>query len=367
MTTSVKPQRGLNAMKPYAPGKPIEEVQREYGLTDVIKLASNENPVGPSPKAVAAIEQALCDLNLYPDSQSYNLRRAIAQRLGFDPEQIAVGNGADGLITQVCLAYLDEDSEAVVSRSSFPVYDRFVHTMRAKLVKTPMRDYRLDLEAMAEAITGRTRLVFVCNPNNPTGTIVTADEVESFMRRVPDHVLVIFDEAYYEYVEAEDYPDSLQYLREGWDNVLTMRTLSKAYGLAGVRLGYAISTPEILAPMHQVKGVFEVNLLAQIAGVAALEDHAFVEKSVAINRLGLRFLYRELDRLGLNYVESHTNFVLVEIGPRAEAVQKRLLERGIIVRPCVNYDLPGFLRISVGTQAQNARLIKMLEEVLEPG
>ena len=299
MTTQVKPQRGLDAMRPYVPGKPIEEVRREYGLESVIKLASNENPLGPSPKAVAAIERALPGLNLYPDSQSHDLRRAIAERLGFELAQVIVGNGADGIITQLCLAYLDEESEVVVSRSSFPVYDHFTHVMRATLVKTPLKDYRLDLEAMARAITDRTRLLFVCNPNNPTGTIVTAGEVEAFMERVPGHVLVVFDEAYYEYVDADEYPDTLQYIREGRPNVLTMRTLSKAYGLAGVRLGYAVAAPDILAPMNQVKEVFNVNLLAQAAGIAALEDKEFLKQSVAANRAGQRFLYGEFDRLGL--------------------------------------------------------------------
>ena len=363
MTTHVKPQRGLDAMMPYTPGKPIEEVQREYGLESVIKLASNENPLGPSPKAVAAIERALPGLNLYPDSQSHDLRRAIAERLGFELEQVIVGNGADGIITQLCLAYLDEESEVVVSRSSFPVYDRFTHVMRATLVKTPLKGYRLDLEAMAAAITDRTRLVFVCNPNNPTGTIVTAGEVEAFMERVPGHVLVVFDEAYYEYVDADEYPDSLRYVRDGRPNVLTMRTLSKAYGLAGVRLGYAVAAPDILAPMNQVKEVFNVNLLAQAAGIAALEDKEFLKQSVAANRAGQRFLYGEFDRLGLRYVESHTNFILVEIGPQAVDVQKQLLARGVIVRPCANYDLPHFLRISVGDQAQNERLIEALGDL----
>jgi histidinol-phosphate aminotransferase len=364
MTIFVKPQRGLDAMRPYAPGKSIEEVQREYGLQDVIKLASNENPLGPSPKAISAIKQALSGLHLYPDAQSYGLRQAIAEHLGFEREQVAVGNGADGLILQVCMAYLDEDSEVVVSRSSFPIYDKSTSTMRATLVKTPLKNYGLDLEAMARAVTDRTRLIFVCNPNNPTGMVVTAHEVEAFMEQVPDCVLVVFDEAYYDFVESDEYPDTFKYIRGGRGNVMTMRTFSKAHGLAGIRLGYAISTSAVLAPLHQVKPVFEVNLLAQAAGVAALKDEAFIRRAVATNRAGLCYLYDEFDRLGLNYLESHANFVLVEIGPQATTVQRRLLERGVIVRPCVNYDLPNFLRISVGDQAQNARFIEALEGVL---
>ncbi|MFQ6099823.1 MAG: histidinol-phosphate transaminase [Anaerolineae bacterium] len=364
MTTRIKQQRGLNSLKPYVPGKPIEEVQREYGLKNVIKLASNENPLGPSPKALAAIELTLPKLNLYPDGQSYYLRQALAEHLGVEPEQVIVSNGADGVITQTCLAYLEENNEVIVSRSSFPIYDNATHVMRAKLIKTPLKNYGLDMEAMAQAITDKTKLIFVCNPNNPTGTIVTADEVDVFMERVPDHVLVIFDEAYYEFAVSHEYPDTLKYIREGQGNVMIVRTFSKAYGMAGVRLGYAIAMPETLAPLNVAREPFAVNLLAQAAGIAALEDEEFVEKSVAANRAGLLFLYGEFDRLGLRYVKSHTNFVLVEIGPQATVVHQRLLEQGVIVRPCTGYDLPNFLRISVGDEVQNARLVEALERVL---
>lgn len=365
MTTCVKPQCGLDALEPYVPGTPIEEVQREYGLEDVIKLASNENPLGPSPKALAAIQRALPGLNFYPDGQSYHLRRAIAEHLGARLEQVAVGNGADGIIVQTCLAYLDEDAEVIVGRSSFPVYTIYTAVMRATMIKVPLNDFRLDLESMAGAINDRTRLIFVCNPNNPTGTIVTASEVATFMERVPDHVLVVFDEAYRELVASEEYPDTLQYVREGRGNVMIMRTFSKVYGLAGVRLGYAIAMPEVLAPLNQVKEPFAVNMLAQAAGIAALEDEDFLRRSVAATHEGRAFLYREFDRLGLRYVESHTNFVLVEIGPQAAQVQRRLLEKGVIVRPCAGYDLPTFLRITVGSSAQNVRLVEALQDVLQ--
>jgi histidinol-phosphate aminotransferase len=364
MTTCVKHQCGLDALRPYVPGTPIEEVQREYGLEDVIKLASNENPLGASPKALAAIERALPGLNYYPDGQSYYLRHAIAEHLGVQPEQVAVGNGADGVIVQICLGYLDEGSEVIVSRSSFPVYDIYTHVMRATLIKTPLKEYGLDLEAMARAITDRTRLVFVCNPNNPTGMILTTGEVEVLMERVPDHVLVVFDEAYYELVDSDDYPDTLRYVREGRDNVMVMRTFSKVYGLAGLRLGYAIGTPEVLAPLNRVKEPFAVNLLAQVAGIAALEDGEFLKRSVQANHEGRLFLYREFDRLGLRYLESHANFILVEIGPRAAEVQQRLLEKGVILRSCISYDLPNWLRITVGSEAQNTRLIRTLESVV---
>ncbi len=363
--THIEPQHGLDAIEPYVPGKPIEEVQREYGLEDVNKLASNENPLGTSPRAMAALREALLRLNFYPDGQSYYLRHAIAHHLGVEPKQVTVGNGADGLIMQTCLAYLDEDSEVIVSRSSFPVYDIYTHVMRAALVKTPLEDYGLDLEAMAEAVSERTKLIFVCNPNNPTGTIVTADEVDAFMSGIPDHVLVVFDEAYYELVDSAEFPDILRYVREGRRNVMTMRTFSKVYGLAGIRLGYAIAAPEILAPLNKVKEPFAVNLLAQAAGIAALEDKAFLKKTVTANHAGRVYLYGEFERLKLPYITSHTNFVLVKIGPQAGTVVQMLLEEGVIVRPCTGYDLPAFLRITVGDQAQNTRLIEVLEDILQ--
>lgn len=369
MSKSIQPQRGLHALRPYVPGTPIQEVQRQYGITDVIKLASNENPLGPSPKAVAAIEKTLPELNFYPESDSYDLRCALAAYLGpgIDREHVTVGNGADGIILQTCLAYLDENCEAVVSQSSFPVYDIFINTMRAALIKTPMKAYRHDLRAMAKAINGRTKLVFVCNPNNPTGTLLTAAEIDEFLGHIPDHVLVVFDEAYYELVDSEDYPDSLQYIREGRDNVMVMRSFSKVYGLAGIRLGYGIGMPEVLAPLNRVKEPFAVNLLAQVAGIAALEDQAFLHETVAQNAAGRRFLYGEFERLGLEYVESHTNFVLVKIGPQAVELQQQLLGLGVIVRPCINYDLPEHLRITVGNEAQNKRLIEALQQALLSG
>jgi histidinol-phosphate aminotransferase len=361
----IRPQHGLDHLKPYVPGTPIEEVQRRYGLKHVIKLASNENPLGSSPKALEAISQALPRLNYYPDSQCHDLRRALAEFHQIDPEQIVAGNGADGIITQVCMAYLDQDSEVIVSQSSFPVYDIFTHIMRARLVKTPLRpDYRLDLEAMAAAITPDTKLVFVCNPNNPTGTIVTAAEVDAFMARVPDSVLVVFDEAYFELVDADDFPDTFQYVRQGRENVLLMRTFSKVYGLAGIRLGYAIGTPAVLAPLNRAKESFAVNLLAQAAGVAALQDQEFLRRTVETNHASRQWLYREFDRLGLFYVPSHTNFVLVRVGAQAVDIQQALLRQGVIVRPCGGYDLSEFLRVTVGTPEQDARFIEALEAVL---
>ena len=295
----------------------------------------------------------------------HSLRHALAGALHIDPAQLVVGNGADGVITQICMAYLDESSEAIASDSSFPNHERYTHIMRARLIKIPLEDYRLDLEAMADAITGRTKLAFICNPNNPTGTIVTASEVEAFMQRVPDHVLVVFDEAYYELVASDEYPDTLAYIRQGRENVIVLRTFSKVYGLAGIRLGYGIAMPGVLAPMNQVKESFAVNRLAQAAGIAALQDQEFLQQTVQANHASRLWLYEQFDRLGLSYLESHTNFVLVHIGTHALEVQQELLKKGVIVRPCDSYDLGDCLRVTVGTPEQDARFIAVLEAALE--
>lgn len=364
MTTHVKAQSGLDGIDTYVPGKPVEEVQRELGLTDVIKLASNENPDKPAPAAVAAIQAAVGDLNFYPDGASFRLRGALAAYLDVRPEQVAVANGADGLILETCMAFLDEGDEVVVSRSSFPVYDVYAQAMRARVVKTPLKDYGLDLEAMRAALSPHTKLVFVCNPNNPTGTMLTAAETDAFIKAVPDDVLVVLDEAYYEFVDSPDYPESLRYVREGRGNVMLLRTYSKVYGLAGVRLGYAIADPDVLAPIQKIREPFAVNLLAQAAGVAALKDDEYRWHSVAANAAGREYLYGEFVRLGLFFVESHTNFVLVRVGPQAAEIQRALLAEGVIVRPCGGYELPEFLRITVGTPPQNERLVEALASVM---
>ncbi len=361
----VHPQHGLDQVQLYKPGRGIEEVQRQYGLTDVIKLASNENPIGASPKAIKAILDSISDIFYYPDGESRALTKALARKLDIFPEQIVMGNGADGLIMMICQAYLDEDSDVIVSCSSFPVYDIYTHIMRARLVKTPLKNYGLDLQAMLAAINERTKVIFVCNPNNPTGTIVTAAEVDHFLAAVPEHVLVVFDEAYYHFVDSNDYPDTLPYVRNGRPNVIVLRTFSKAYGLAGLRLGYGIAQEGVLAPMKTVKEPFAVNLLAQKAGLAALDDDDFLNRTLLINSIGREYLYQEFARLKLLFVHSHTNFVFVDLGPRTPEIIERLTAKGIIIRPGGGYDLPTWARVSVGDPIQNERLIAELEDILE--
>jgi len=359
------PQRGLERIRPYVPGKPIDEVKRAYGLQDVIKLASNENPLGVSPKALDAMREALAHVNLYPDASSHDLRTAIGRRFGFPLESVGIGNGADDLILQLSMACLEDGDRVIASRSSFPIYDIYTHAMRAEMVKTPLtRSYGIDLGAMADAIDDRTKLVYVCNPNNPTGTIVRDREVERFLARVPECVIVVFDEAYREMADATDFPETLDLVRGGRPNIIVLRTFSKVYGMAGIRLGYGFAHPDLIATLMRIKAVFNVNVLAQAAGIAALDDEEFLARSVELNRTGRARLCEEFDRLGLEYAESHTNFVLVRIGPDAEAIQQDLLKAGVIVRPCRGYDLPDFLRISIGTPEQNDRVLSELKRLL---
>lgn len=366
MSPTVRPQRGLDAIRPYVPGKPIEELMREQGIEDVIKLASNENPLGVSPKALQAIRDAAAHVHRYPDARSHDLRSAIGDRFGFSLDQVAVGNGADDLILQLSMAYLEDGDEVVISRSSFPIYDGYAAAMRATIVKTPLAPgYRIDLDRMADAISERTRIVVVCNPNNPTGTIVPIGAFDAFMDRIPQHVLIVVDEAYVEMVDSDVFPNAAERVRDGMPNLLVLRTFSKVYGLAGLRLGYAFGEPTTIAALLRVKTVFNVNVLAQAAGIAALHDDDFLRRSVEANRRGRHQLMAAFTRLGLEYADSHTNFVLVRVGP-ADPIYRRLLERGIIVRPCAPYDLPEFLRITVGTPEQNDRLIAALEQLLPP-
>jgi len=364
MKSQITSQKGLNSISPYKAGRPIEEIQKLYGLKDVIKLASNENPLGPSPKALTAMQNALSRLNFYPDSASHDLCHSIAEYLGVSPDQVTVGNGADGLLKQICMTFLEDDDEVIISKSSFPVYDIYAKVMRAKIIKTPTKNFGLDLDAMLKEITPRTKLIFVCNPNNPTGTILSQTEIDSFLKQVPDKTLVIFDEAYFEFVESPDFPKTVDYIRAGVKNVIWLRTFSKAYGLAGIRLGYAIGPAELITYMNSIKEPFAVNNLSQAAGIAALQDDEFLQKSINHNHKSLEYLYQEFDNLDINYVKSNTNFVLVEFGVNADLIIQKLLETGIIVRPGNGYELPTYARVSTGTEEQNKRFISVLKKLL---
>lgn len=357
----------IDSVTPYSPGKPIEEVARELGLDPqaIVKLASNENPLGPSPRAVEAMREKLGQTKLYPDSDSYELRHALAPRFGVDPAQIVVGRGSDEIMHFLAVAYLEAGDEVVMGDPPFSMYEISTKLMGATPVKIKLReDYAHDLNGMLAAITSKTKLLYIANPHNPTGAMNTAAEIDAFMARVPEHVIVILDEAYAEYVTRDDYPDSMQYVQAG-KNVIVMRTFSKIYALAGLRVGYAISSrTEVLHAMKQVQEPFNVPNLGQWAAIASLNDPEQVPRSVASNEAGKAMLYAAFDRMGLPYVPTQTNFILVEVRQPAAEVFAQMLQQGVIVRSGAGLGYPTKIRVTLGTEDENLKFLRALETVL---
>ncbi|HEY7138798.1 MAG TPA: histidinol-phosphate transaminase [Methylomirabilota bacterium] len=352
-------------IQPYQPGKPIEELERELGIPHALKLASNENPVAPPPAVLDAVRQALAGLNRYPDGSGYYLRQALAKKHGVSPESIVLGNGSNELIELLARAFVRHGEEVVIPHPSFVVYPSIVQAVGGTRVVVPLKDDRIDLPKMRRAITALTKMVFVANPNNPTGTIVTAQEVEKFLDKVPEHVIVVFDEAYYDFAAAPDFPDSLAHLRQG-KRVVVLRTFSKMASLAGLRVGYAVADPDCIALVNRIRQPFNVNTLAQVAALAALGDEAHVQRSAETVREGARGLMAALDALGVRHVPTRANFILAEFDDAAR-VYEGLLKLGVIVRPMTSFGLERALRITVGTKEENARLIETLRTVLGKG
>jgi histidinol-phosphate aminotransferase len=360
------PRPNLENVKPYKPGKPVEQVARELGLKGpIIKLASNENPLGPSPRALAAIRRALPDLHRYPEDSHFDLKAKLAGIYKVEPESIIIGNGSVEVIQMACTAYLQPDDEVVMSAHSFMMIRVYAAIMGARVVDVPVTDERRhDLERMLASITPKTKIVYIDNPINPLGTIVTKDELNDFMEKVPEQVLVIIDEAYAEYITTRDYPKSLDYYNRN-KNVLILRTFSKIYGLAGLRVGYGFAQPGIIASLAKVRLTFNVSREAQAAAVAALDDKKHVLRSRQTNDAGKEFFYREFKKLSrLFYLKSYANFVFVNFAVDAQEVFEALQRRGVIARTIKEYGFPSALRISVGTPAENKRFVKALVEVL---
>lgn len=351
-------------IKPYVPGKPIEEVEREYGITGIIKLASNENPLGPSPLAMEAMSRAISRVHIYPDGNCYYLKSDLAKHIGLREENLIIGNGSDEILKMIAEAFLNAGDEVVFAHPSFSEYEFVSKIMDAKIVSVPLKkNFVHDLEAMLKVVSSATKIVFVCNPNNPTGTIVTQEELVSFLGKIPEHLLVVIDEAYYEYVSDPLYPDSLEFIRQG-KKVIVLRTFSKIYGLAGLRIGYGISTPEIIGLINRVREPFNVNLMAQEAARASLQDSEHVRRSREMVLEGREFLYKAFDRLGLNYVPTQANFIFVDVGRDCREVFVSLLKKGVIVRTGDIFGHPTFLRVTIGTREENERFISCLEDVL---
>jgi len=349
----------------YEPGRPIEEVARELGLdpAGVIKRASNENPLGPSPRALAAMQKAVTQSHLYPDGNAFYLKRRLAEKLGLDPAHLILGNGSNEIIEFLGHALMDATAEVVVSQYCFAVYPLVAHLFGARLVTVPAREFGHDLEAMLGAVTPDTRLLFVANPNNPTGTLASRAALEQLVSGIPDHVVLVLDEAYIEFLEEP--VDFLPLVRSGnKPNLILMRTFSKIHGLAGLRIGYGIGHPEFVAALEKVRQPFNTNAVAQAAALAALGDDAHVERTRQNNAEGLQFLEQQLTALNLEVIPSHANFILARVGD-GRGIFQSLQKRGVIVRPMGGYQLPEWIRISVGTPAENAKCIEALGKALE--
>ncbi len=353
----------LSEIHPYVPGKPISEVAREYGITDIVKLASNENPLGPSPRGVEAVKRFAADLHLYPDAGGYNLRHKLAKVHDFPADGIILGNGSTEIIELICEAFLEPGWEAITGPQAFFKYRIACQIMGVRPVMVPMPDYNYDIEGIIAALDERTRLVFIANPNNPTGTFVKRDLLERLLEALPPQALLVLDEAYFDFIEHPDYPSGLDYIKAG-KPVIVLRTFSKAYGLAGLRCGYAFADPGLIADMHKVREAFNCNALAQVAAEAALDDDEFLKRTVAFARRGIAEYEAKLKKLGLKVVPSVTNFVLVDLQRPAQEIFVELLKRGVIVRPMAPYDLPTCVRISVGLEEERERLYRALAEVL---
>jgi len=353
----------ISRLVPYVAGKPIEEVERELGITDIIKLASNESPLGPSPKALEAARKALEGLRMYPEGSCYVLRQELVKHLGVDADMLMFGNGSDDLLHCLGLAFLDPTDEVVTANPTFVQYRAAAFLAGCTFHEVPLKDYTYDLDAMAEKFNDRTRIVFIANPNNPTGTINTRQQIERLLDRLPERALCVLDEAYYEYIEDPDYPQSIDYVRQG-RNVVVLRTFSKIYALAGLRVGYGIASPEIVRYIDQVREPFNVNTVAQYAAAASLQDPEQVTRSRRVNSEGKKQFCDAFDRLGLGYAPSQANFVFVDFGRDSVEVSNALMRKGVIIRAGNTFGTPTCARVTIGTREENERFIRALEEVL---
>ncbi len=356
-------RKGILKIISYIPGKSIEEVQKEFGAKRWTKLASNENLLGPSPKAVAAIRKELSKIYLYPEGPCTVLRRALAEKFALPEERVVISNGADNLILMIANAFVDEGDEVVMADPTFSVYTNVTQIMGGKPIKVKLKDFTHDLDTMLKKVNRKTKLVFICNPNNPTGTTVSLESFNYFLSKLPKRVIVILDEAYGDFVEDAFYPNGLDYVREK-RQLIVLRTFSKVYGLAGLRIGYALGREDLVDCLYQVRDPFPVHRLAQVAAVAALNDEDHAIKSIQLVYEGKRYLYKELDRLGLSYIPSQANFILIDFEKDSEEIFQALLREGVIIRPGKIWGYPTFARVTIGRMDDNRRFIKALKKIM---
>jgi len=356
-------RKGILKITSYVPGKSIEEVQKEFGAKRWIKLASNENLLGPSPKAVAAIRKELPNIYLYPEGPCTILRKALAKKFAIPERKVVISNGADNLILMIANAFVNEGEEVVMADPTFSVYTNVTQVMGGKPIKVKLKDFTHDLDTMLKKINRKTKLVFICNPNNPTGTTVSLKAFNSFLSKIPKRVIVVLDEAYGDFVEEAFYPNGLDYIKKE-KQVIVLRTFSKVYGLAGLRIGYALGRKDLVDCLYQVRDPFPVHRLAQVAAMAALDDEDHAIRSIQMVYEGRKYLYKELDRVGLSYVPSQANFIFVDFEKDSEEVFQALLREGIIIRPGKVWGFPTFARVTIGRMKDNQRFIKALKKIL---
>jgi len=355
--------KGVAGLQPYSAGKAIDELQRELGLDEIIKLASNENPFGPSQSVLNAIA-SITDLSRYPDGNGFSLKKALADKHNVDTDKITLGNGSNDILEMVARAFVTTEHQVIYSQHSFAVYPIVTQAVGAEHVVVPASEWGNDLPAILAAISNKTKLIFIANPNNPTGTWLNKSDLKSFLENVPEHVIVLIDEAYFEYViNEENYPDSSLWLND-FKNLIVTRTFSKAYGLAGLRIGYALSHPDIANLLNRVRQPFNNNSLALVAAEAALADEDYIQRSVTTNQSGMKQLMLAFDDMGLEFIPSKGNFICVDFEQPADDIYQSLLKAGVIVRPVANYGMPNHLRISIGTKSETSRFINELAKIL---
>lgn len=354
---------GVQALVPYTPGKPVEELERELGLNNIVKLASNENPLGPGEKVLSAIQDQFSELSRYPDGNGFILKQALAEKFNVETNQITLGNGSNEILELVARTFLTPGLEVIFSQHAFAVYPLVTQAVGATAKVTPALNFGHDLQEMLARLTDKTRVVFIANPNNPTGTLLPAAALEDFIRALPKSVICVLDEAYFEFVEEDGKADSISWL-EQFPNLIITRTFSKAYGLAGLRVGYSLSSAEIADLLNRVRQPFNNNMLALAAAEAALSDKDYLSQTIALNKSGMQFLTQKFSEMGLSWIPSAGNFVSVDLAQTAMPIYDALLRKGVIVRPVANYEMPNHLRISIGTENENQIFIQALKDVL---
>ena len=354
---------GIKQLTPYIPGKPLEELEREYGIAGAVKMASNENPLGPSPKALEALKNCLPTIHRYPDADCHLLKKMLSQKLGVPAECIIPANGSNEIIELSLRAFLKPGHEVIIPEPTFSLYSKFTQAMGGVPLKVPLKNFCIDLKAMQKNINPKTKIIFINNPNNPTGTTIKKGEFEEFLQHTPEEVIIVLDEAYGEFVNDTTSPKGKNYL-EGPRWIITLRTFSKAYGLAGLRIGYGLASKDLIQYLNKIRQPFNVNSLAQVAACAALEDSEHLQKTLRVVSDGLSFLYQELDRLKVKYVPSQSNFLMIWVGKNCNQVYESMLRQGVIVRPLSSFGFHEYIRVSIGSRQENERFINTLEKIL---